>query len=226
MDRLAAEGCSFENAFVTNGICSPSRAALMTGKYSQRASCFSILANNDSFVENQTMFPTYLQQAGYRTGYVGKFHLWREKKPKRGFDLWASFPFVGAFFDQPLWVNGEKVVKKGFTDYHIADLSANTIRQWAGKREPFFLMVGLKAPHIPYQYPPELEEAVQGPIDPPVSYGRLPKGIRGTLIDSRTFPHAEKSTEVFLPGWRPMPKVRRVSTIPSGEFCRRWILQG
>ena len=56
LDRLAAEGCSFENAFVGNGICSPSRAALMTGKYSQRASCFSILLHNDSFVENQTMF--------------------------------------------------------------------------------------------------------------------------------------------------------------------------
>ncbi len=199
LDRLAAEGCSFENAFVGNGICSPSRAAIMTGKYSQRASCFSILLNNDSFLENQTMFPAYLQQAGYRTGYIGKFHLGRETEPKEGFDLWASFPFVGGFFDEPLWINGEKVEKKGFTDYNIADFSADTIRQWAGEQEPFFLMVGLKAPHIPYEYPPELEEAVKGPIKPPVSYGQMPEGIQGTLIDCRTFPYAEEKYGGFSP---------------------------
>ena len=199
LDRLAAEGCSFDNAFVGNGICSPSRAALLTGKYSQRASCFSILLNNDSFLENQTMFPGYLQQAGYRTGYIGKFHLGRETEPKEGFDLWASFPFVGGFFDEPLWVNGKKVEKKGFTDYHIADFSAETIREWIAKDEPFFLMVGLKAPHIPYEYPPELEEAVDGPIEPPESYGHMPEGIRGTLIDCRTFPYAEEKYGGFSP---------------------------
>lgn len=92
----------------------------MTGEHSQRASCFSILANNDSFVENQTMFPAYLQESGYRTGYIGKFHSGREKEPQKGFDFWASFPFVGAFFNEPIWVNGEKVEKEGFTDYNIA----------------------------------------------------------------------------------------------------------
>ena len=100
LDRLAAEGISFPNAFATSGVCSPSRASILTGRYAHRASAPEIVWCNASFLENQVTVAEHLQAVGYRTGYIGKFHLGREEELMRGFDFWASYPFVGDFHDQ------------------------------------------------------------------------------------------------------------------------------
>lgn len=113
LDHLAGEGWSFPNAFCVAGVCSPARAALLTGKYMHQASSPDIVWQNNSFLQLQEMFPQRLHKEGYRTGYIGKFHLGEEEKPKPGFDLWASFPFVGDFFDQTIWVEGKPVKQKG-----------------------------------------------------------------------------------------------------------------
>ncbi|HEX4945137.1 MAG TPA: sulfatase-like hydrolase/transferase, partial [Blastocatellia bacterium] len=101
LDRLAKEGMRFENAFVTNSICTPSRAVILTGKYSHLngVPVFNHIDNSQPLVSK------YLQAAGYHTGMIGKWHL-GANDPKRpndgkptGFDYWNILPGQGAYFD-------------------------------------------------------------------------------------------------------------------------------
>src|SRR5436190_17788019 len=93
MDRMAREGCHFQNAFVTTSLCSPSRASILTGKYAHR---HRIIDNNTAIPKGTTLFPQYLQQAGYATAFIGKFHMGGEiDDPQPGFDRWISFKGQG-----------------------------------------------------------------------------------------------------------------------------------
>ena len=86
MDRLAREGMLFRNAFVTNSICAPSRAVILTGLHSHLN---SVPTNRERFDSTQTTFPKLLQQAGYETAMIGKWHL---KSEPTGFDHWEVLP--------------------------------------------------------------------------------------------------------------------------------------
>ena len=153
LDKLANEGVSFQNAFVPVAVCSPSRAALLTGREVHQASAPGIYWRNNSFLETQTIFPQILQNNGYRTGYFGKWHLGDGKTPKAGFDQWESFDWLGKFRDTSLWVNGTEQQFRGFADDIIASRAAKFIRQQAGTSTPFFTFVGLKQPHLPFASP-------------------------------------------------------------------------
>lgn len=95
---------------------------------------------------------------GYKAGYIGKFHLGEEEKPKPGFDLWASFEYVGSYFDQNIWVNGVEQEKSGFTDDNVVGMAESTIKKWSKDEQPFCLIVGLKSPHIPFTYPERMKK--------------------------------------------------------------------
>ena len=82
IDRIAREGILFKNSFVTNSICAPSRATLLTGKYSHKN---GLRDNRDEFDGSQPTLPKYLKEAGYETAIVGKWHL---KTEPTGFDTW------------------------------------------------------------------------------------------------------------------------------------------
>jgi N-acetylglucosamine-6-sulfatase len=191
LDRLAKEGVSFANAFACSGVCSPSRASIFTGRYAHRASAPGIVWCNNSFLLGQTMFPQLLQKAGYTTGYIGKFHLGQDSMPKPRFDYWAGFDFVGEFFNQTITINGKQVPAKGFTDDHIAGLAAEWIKSQSQSGNPFCLVVGLKAPHIPYKYPDRMKAKLADTVfSEPASYALRKPGLESNCIYATSFPPA------------------------------------
>ena len=149
MDRIAAEGLRFRNAFVTLSLCAPSRAAFLTGRYNH----LNGIANNHTpFPETSVTHATLLRAAGYTTGYVGKWHMGSQRGQRPGFDYSASFVGQGRYVDCPVEINGESTPTKGWiddvsTDYAIAFMKQN-------RAKPFSLVVGFKACHGPTT-PPE-----------------------------------------------------------------------
>ena len=148
LDRLAAEGVRFRNAFVVNSLCAPSRASFLTGCYGHTN---GIVNNHTPFPEANVTYASTLRAAGYRTGYVGKWH--HGKQPVRpGFDFAASFLGQGKYFDCPIVVNGETVPSKGYVDDVSTDYAVGFLKEQ--KDKPFVLAVGYKATHGPFA-PPE-----------------------------------------------------------------------
>jgi len=140
LDRLAAEGMLFRRALVSNSICAPSRAVILTGKYShlngQRT-------NKDVFDGSQQTAPKLLRKAGYQTAIVGKWHL---KSTPTGFDHFEVLKGQGQYYNPMLITNGKQVKHTGYTTDIIADRSIEWLRN-RDKTKPFFLMSQHKAPH-------------------------------------------------------------------------------
>jgi len=148
MDRLAAEGVRFRNAFVVNSLCSPSRASFLTGCYGHRN---GIVNNHTPFPENNITHGTLLRAAGYVTGYIGKWHMDGQSGKRPGFDYSASFTGQGKYFDCPVEVNGVSKPTQGWVDDVSTDFAIDFIR--ANKSKPFSLVVGYKATHALFQPP-------------------------------------------------------------------------
>ncbi len=141
IDRLAEEGMLFRNAFVTNSICAPSRAVILTGKHSHLN---SVPTNRERFDSTQVTFPKLLRQAGYQTAMIGKWHL---KTQPTGFDYWEVLPGQGHYYN-PDFRTPEGVVRE--TGY-VTDLVTDKVLNWLGsgrdEEKPFMLMYQHKAPH-------------------------------------------------------------------------------
>jgi len=140
IDRLAREGMLFRNAFVTNSICTPSRAVILTGLYSHKNG----VPVFNRFDGSQPTLPKLLQAAGYHTGIVGKWHLGSDPT---GFDRWEILPGQGAYRDPILYTaTGEKSYTGRYATDVITDIGLDFIRE-RPKQRPFFLMLHHKAPH-------------------------------------------------------------------------------
>ncbi|MBN1153964.1 sulfatase [candidate division KSB1 bacterium] len=140
IDRIAHEGVRFKNSFVTNSICAPSRAVLLTGKYSHKN---GLRDNRDEFDGNQVTFPKLLQQHGYQTYMIGKWHL---KTDPTGFDSWKILIDQGQYFNPEFIENGERKEYIGYTTDIITDMA---LKQLEARRSdaPFCMFVHHKAPH-------------------------------------------------------------------------------
>jgi arylsulfatase A-like enzyme len=141
MDRIAQEGMRFDRCLVTNSICGPSRATIMTGKYSHRNGFYN--NSNSHFDPKQTTFPKILQASGYSTAVIGKWHLGSDPV---GFDHWHILPGQGAYYNPPMIDNGKQVKHTGYTTDIITDLSIEWLKN-RDKTKPFMLMSQHKAPH-------------------------------------------------------------------------------
>ena len=141
IDRLAKEGMRFDRCLVTNSICGPSRATVLTGKYSH-ANGFANNSNS-KFDGSQTTFPKLLQKAGYQTAIIGKWHLVSDPT---GFDFWQILPGQGAYYNPPMIRNGKTINVPGY----VTDIITDVTLDWLKNRDttrPFLLMMQHKAPH-------------------------------------------------------------------------------
>lgn len=143
MDRLAAGGARFLNSFVTNSICTPSRATLLTGQYSH----LNGVPVFNRFDGSRDNVAKHLQAGGYHTGMIGKWHLGSDPT---GFDRWIVLPGQGEYWDPSFLVTGGKLSIEG----HCTDITTQLGIEWLGTRpkdKPFFLMLHYKAPHRSWQ---------------------------------------------------------------------------
>lgn len=150
LDRLAHEGVHFKNAFVTTSLCSPSRASILTGVYAHR---HRIVDNNTAIPPGTVFFPQYLQKAGYRTGFFGKWHMGAESDaPQPGFHQWVSFRGQGTYLPSAngLNVNGKTVPQKGYITDELTDYALDWLRT-VPKEQPYFMYLSHKAVHAEFQ---------------------------------------------------------------------------
>jgi arylsulfatase A-like enzyme len=144
IDRLAREGMVLRNVFVTNSICTPSRAAILTGQYSH----LNGVPVFNRFDSSRTTVARLLQEAGYYTGMIGKWHLGSDPA---GFDRWEILPGQGAYMNPVLYTaTGEKTYTGRYVTDVITDLGIEFIKDRPRNR-PFFLMLHNKAPHRPWE---------------------------------------------------------------------------
>jgi len=146
IDRLAHNGVHFKNAFVTTSLCSPSRATILSGLYSHQ---HTILDNSTPFPDSVPTFPVLLQKMGYRTGFIGKWHMGGESdKPRPGFHRWVSFRGQGVYANPTFNIDGAQTKREGYVTDLITDYSLDFIRQ--NRERPFMLYMSHKAVHADF----------------------------------------------------------------------------
>jgi len=145
IDRIAREGVRFDNCFCTNGICAPSRAAILTGKYSHLN---GVRDNAHVFDGSQETFPKLLQAAGYETALIGKWHL---QSDPTGFDHWSILPDQGEYYNPDLIEMGTTKRRLGYVTDILTDLAVDFFEARKNSSRPFLLMLHHKAPHRNWQ---------------------------------------------------------------------------
>ena len=153
IDRLAREGMRFDNAFVTNGICAPSRAVILTGMHSHRN---GVLTNAERFDSSQVTFPQLLRDAGYQTAMLGKWHL---KSDPVGFDYWEVLPDQGHYYNPDFRTPTGTVRDTGYVTDIITDKALAWLASGRDPAKPFLLMYQHKAPHREWSPGPEYLQA-------------------------------------------------------------------
>jgi arylsulfatase A-like enzyme len=152
LDRIADEGMRFDHCYVTNSICTPSRATILTGTHNHVNRVTTLRTHLDNRLPNVAK---HLQQGGYQTAMIGKWHLGQGPAHwPTGFDFWSVLPGQGIYHDPVFAEMGETVTKRGYVTDVITDESIG----WLEKRDeskPFFLMCHHKAPHRPWDPKPE-----------------------------------------------------------------------
>lgn len=157
IDRIAAEGMRLKNCFCTNSICTPSRAAILTGQYSHINGVKNL---GQALDRDRPNVAKLLRQAGYQTAVVGKWHL---KSEPSGFDYYNVLPGQGKYGVRNTVELKEKGdswgTKKDYAGY-VTDIITDVSLQWLERRDkdkPFFLMCHHKAPHGLWEYNPKYE---------------------------------------------------------------------
>ena len=141
IDRMAHEGMLFNKCYVTNSICAPSRATILTGKHSHLT---GVKDNRQVFDGSQQTFPKLLQKAGYQTAIIGKWHL---KSIPTGFDYWEVLPGQGHYYNPDFKTPNGTFRVTGYVTDIITDKAIDWLENKRDKNKPFMLMLQHKAPH-------------------------------------------------------------------------------
>ena len=148
IDRIAAEGVNFRNAFATTSLCSPSRASLLTGVYAHR---HGVTNNFTELPAALDTFPKALQRSGYATAYVGKWHMGENNdEPRPGFDYFVTHKGQGKYFDTEFNFNGERrEVRPGYYTTVVTDIALDWLKS-DHQQKPWMMILGHKATHSFY----------------------------------------------------------------------------
>jgi arylsulfatase A-like enzyme len=165
IDRLAEEGAIFTRATVTNSICAPSRAVLLTGKHSFLN---GKVDNVQPFNWDQPNFPKLMQANGYQTAMIGKIHL--DGIPQ-GFDFSMVLPGQGQYYNPDFLIEGERVRKEGYCTEIITETTLDWLKNKRDPDKPFCVLYHQKAPHRNWQPAPKYLTLFDDvTFDPPANY--------------------------------------------------------
>lgn len=167
LDRIAREGAHVRNAFVTIALCAPSRACFLTGTYAHKHG----VVTNEGFDPDPSC-PTFgqlLQEAGYDTAFIGKWHQAPTSNPRPGWSYWLSFLGQGQYEDPKLNENGREFRAKGYMSDILTDYALTWLRK--DRERPFCMVLAHKAVHGPFTPAPRHRDAFpEGSIPEPVSF--------------------------------------------------------
>ena len=148
LDRLAKDGMRLDHCYVTNSICTPSRAAILTGTYNHVNGVKTLHTPIDNRLPHVAK---HLQDGGYQTAMIGKWHLGEGSTHQpTGFDFWSVLPGQGDYFDPEMIEMGQSITTSGYATDIITDKSLAWLKS-RDKNKPFFLMCHHKAPHRPWE---------------------------------------------------------------------------
>jgi arylsulfatase A-like enzyme len=179
IDRVAREGCRFSNAFATSALCSPSRACILSGQYSHAN---GIIDNTERGKQSHGLktFPQELQKAGYKTAFIGKWHMGNDSTRRPGFDRWFCLQGQGSTFDSVVNDDGKEQQTKGYVTDNINQQCVDFLRQSQDK--PFLLYVSHKAIH------PEVYQGPDGKLSDPTLSNFIPAPRHKDLYAGATIP--------------------------------------
>ena len=167
IDRIANEGVRLNHCYVTNSICTPSRAAILTGTYNH-VNCVTTL--NTPIDNRLPNVAKHLQYGGYQTAIIGKWHLGEGKNHEpTGLDYWSVLPGQGDYFDPQFIEMGREVEEKGYATDIIPSKCINWLSS-RNKNQPFFLMCHHKAPHREWEPHPKNRKLYEEDIKVPDTF--------------------------------------------------------
>ena len=166
IDRLAAEGAWFANSYHAVPLCSPNRATLLTGQYPSRHGVIDNVARNLLSHELET-FPQALQADGYRTAFLGKWHMGNDPTPRPGFDYWVGLPGQGRSTDPQLFEEGRLHQVDGYTTDLLTHRALSFLASQPAE-QPWMVYLSHKAVH------PDIQQRDDGSVDPNSSLGYVP----------------------------------------------------
>jgi arylsulfatase A-like enzyme len=178
--RLALEGVSFRNAFVTTPLCSPGRASFLTGQYAHK---HGITDNTDRSQRSHELvtFPRLLHDAGYETAFIGKWHMGLDDNARPGIDHWVSVKGQGSYLDPEFNVNGRRERIPGYFTDILNRLALDFVKRAHPK--PYLLYLSHKAVH------PDLVQNADGSLSDPSAGKFIPADRHKPLYADATIPH-------------------------------------
>jgi N-acetylglucosamine-6-sulfatase len=179
IDRLAAEGTWFVNAFHAVPLCSPNRASLLTGQYPSRHGIIDNVARSLAS-HGLATFPRTLQEHGYETAFIGKWHMGNDPTPRPGFDYWVGLPGQGRTVDPQLFEDGRLREVPGYVTDLLTDRAVAFVSR--ARDRPFLLYLAHKAVH------PDARQLDDGSIDMARPSAYIPAARHQGRYERETFP--------------------------------------